>query len=337
MSPSENKIKINNTRCKKIAQVVKTLKLRSGHYERKYLTLDVDPETKMRAHFFVAAICHQTHILKSKKLNLVGWNYLEQVFTELMKQNSELLDPNYLVKLSPNDLGNQLAVLFSDDGTLENSTLDRLEERAGFMIEISRVLVEKYQGRLENMVNQSKGYLFKEGSGLYELLEQFEPFKDPFRKKSTIFIMTISGANLVEIKDPENFISPMDYHVMRVLLRMGCVDVLDKELEQKLKGHTPIASDQEIRQACIEAMHLIATEAGITVLYLDDMFWPLGRSCCHKNILCQSGKCDKDPCTFFETVDIQLHDKCEFQDVCKGSAEEEFRKFWQPIVETHFY
>ena len=316
---------------------MKTLKLRPGHYAREYLTLDVDPETKMRAHFFVAAICHQAHTLKSEKLNLVGWSYLEHAFTELMKQNSKLLDPNYLVELSASGLGNQLAMLFSDDGTLENTTLDRLEERAGFMIEIGKIIIEKYQGRLENMISQSNGYLIKDGRGLYELLEQFEPFNDPFRKKSTIFIMTISGANLVKIKDPENFISPMDYHVMRVLLRMGCVEINDDELEQKLKSHTPIASDQEIRAACIKAMHAIAKEAGINVLYLDDMFWPLGRSCCHRSILCQSNKCDKDPCAFFETVDIQSHDKCEFQEVCKGSQNERYRKFWQPIVETHFY
>ena len=53
------------------------------------------------------------------------------------------------------------------------------------MIDISRVLNEKYDGKIGNLVKSSNGFLIKNGKGLYELLEAFEAYTDPLRKKST--------------------------------------------------------------------------------------------------------------------------------------------------------
>lgn len=103
-----------------------------------------DPETKLRAYLFCVAICHQTHTLIQKSLNLVGFNYLEKVFADLAKMESELLDPAFVAKMTSQELALKLGELFSEAG---ESTLDRLGERADLLIEMSRKLVDGYSGR----------------------------------------------------------------------------------------------------------------------------------------------------------------------------------------------
>ncbi len=81
--------------------------------------------------------------------------------------------------------------------------------------------------------------------------------------------------------------------MQRVLLRTGCVDIVDESLESDLKNKNPIADDHEIREACIESMKLIAETSGLSVFKMNDVFYTMGRSCCNEEMLCQSGICEK--------------------------------------------
>ncbi|OGI15702.1 hypothetical protein A3K63_04720 [Candidatus Micrarchaeota archaeon RBG_16_49_10] len=331
------RVKLNARRCEKVAGIIKTLKFRDSFYQGEYTAIHAEPETKMRAYIYSIAICHQTHTLVSKRRNLVGWDYLKFVFTDLMRKNSELLDPKHLASLTANELSERLRLLFSDDGKPEKCTLDRLEERSNFMIDISRVLNEKYDGKIGNLVKSSNGFLIKNGKGLYELLEAFEAYTDPLRKKSTVFLKKIMEAGLFQPKDPDNIVPIMDYHMQRALLRIGCVEITEKELKRKLANKVPMKSDEEIRNASVEAMKLMSRLSGHPILKMNDLFWSLGRSCCKEKVLCMDGKCNKDPCTLYLTVDLKSHDDCIFNGTCKGSKDAEYRKLWQPIVDTHYY
>ncbi|MBU1132366.1 queuosine salvage family protein [Patescibacteria group bacterium] len=332
-----NQTIVNEKQCRLIAEKLMPLELRQNHFQRLFLNFPADTETKLRAWLFATAICHQTHILINKKKNLVGWDFLEYVYSDLGKENSPLLDPHYLARLTAPELAEKLKPLFADDGNHENCTLDRLEERARFIIEISKQLNEKYEGKVENILQKSNGFLFNNGNGLYELLEQLPPFADPLRKKSTIFIKWIVDGKLMQIKDPQNFVPIMDYHMQRVLLRTGCVEVLDAELRESLRKKKPLASDEPIRNAAVEAIRKISQFSNKDISEIHDFFYPLGRSCCKEKTLCIDKTCDKNPCTFFLFVNIPEHEKCIFEGVCKGNADETYRNFWQPIVGTHYY
>lgn len=331
------KVRIDPERCRKIGMIIQRLKFRPSFYKREFLTFDADKETKLRAYLYSVAICHQTHTLINKRKNLKGWDYLEHVFLDLAKNRSELLKPEYLSDLSVTKLSDQLRPFFSEDKDPEKCTLDRLEERSRFLIEIGKVLKERYGRRVSSILEHSKGFLIDKGRGLYELLEQFSSFSDPEKKKSTFFIKLISDAGLITIKDPENFVPIMDYHMQRVLLRMGCVEISDKKLKNKLLNKEKLDSDTDIRNACIKAIRAISDVSGYEVIRMNDVFWPLGRSCCKEKTLCFDKVCNKNPCTFDLIVDLPSHEKCVFEGVCKGSADEEYRRYWQPIVETHFY
>ncbi len=331
------KVKLNIAQCEKVGKVMKGLKFRPAFCRRRLLTVKVDEETKLRVYFYSAAICHQLYDLVNKKKNLVRWDYLEDVFLNLAEENSELLNPDHLASLSVTELKEKIKPLFFEDGNSDSCALDRLDERCRFLIEIGKILKENYDSKVVNIVKLSDGYLIKNGHGVYEILDKFEAYSDPVKKKATLFIKFMVEADLFEIKDPENFIPIMDYHRQRVLLRMGCVEVVDQELKKKLLNREKIKSDQEVKDVCIKAIRIILKTTDYGIIEAGNVFWAMGRSCCEEKTLCFDKKCNIDPCTFELTFDLLSHKKCFFEKVCKGSSNKEYRKYWQPVVDTNFY
>lgn len=330
------KAEVNVQQCKVIGQMLRNLVIRPSAYEREYITFKAAPEIKLMAYLFSVAICHQTHTLINKRLNLVGFNYLEKVFVDLAKAHSELLDPAYVGRLSKQTLSSRLGLLFSDTGDACDSTLDRLTERSELLIEMSQKLGERHSGHISTLLTTSQGYLSGD-QGIYRLLSDFEAYSDPFRKKSTLFVTLAQSAGLLAIQDINHLVPIMDYHIQRVLLRFGCVEIIDLKLKEALINQEQVDSDEEIRVASIEAVKELALHSGHPAMNIHDFLWPLGRSCCKEKPLCKSGTCDKKPCTFDLFVELPSHKKCHFEGVCKGSLNEEYIKLWQPIVATQYY
>lgn len=329
--------KVNPEQCARVAAITGKLKLRNDFYQREYLQMFTDRETLLGMHFFAVAICHQTHQLYHPVLKLFGWDYLEHVFTKLAKENSEILRPGFLAGLEHEVLISRLKHEFSYDGNPENCSLDRLDERAFLMTESSKRIVDEFDGSLNKLLKKSDGLLLNKGQGLYELFPRFSAFSDPLQKKSTFFVKLLMEAGLIEIGDTENFIPIMDYHMQRVLLRLGCVEIVDVDYRQKIVKQSVLPTDEPIRSLCVEAFRLIADDSGHQITKMNDFFWSLARSCCHKTTLCCNHVCEKSPCTFTQIVEVTNHDRCAFQDVCPGAIREEYRELWQPVVETHFY
>lgn len=333
----KKKIIVNQKQVERIAESLSPLQICDNHNKRPFLVFEASKETKLRAYLFASAICHQTHSLIDIRKNLKGWSVIENVFTNLGTANSKIIDPKYLNNLTPFKLGNQLRVVFSGDDDLKNCTLNRIVERSKIMIQISRVLVDKYESSISNVIELSRGYVSESKGGLYRLLQDFNAFLDPQKKKSTLFVQLLTNAGLFIIKDPESIEPMVDYHMQRLLLRTGCVEVINTELEVALKNRMQIKSDVEVRVASIEALRLMRKLTGKSYFDLGSMLWSLSRSCCRKNILCASGRCDKYPCTFFSTVNISNHNQCVFDGVCVGNKDKTYRDFWEPNVSTSYY
>jgi hypothetical protein len=330
------KAQVNIDQCKAVGKILQKLSIKPSMYQREFITFEADPETKLRAYLFSVAICHQTHILINKKLNLVGFNFLEKVFVDLARARSEILDPAYVVQQTNQGLSSKLARLFSETGKEKDSTLDRLAERSDLLIEMSRKLVDKHSGQISRLLSKGNGRLNGD-QGIYQLLADFMAYADPLRKKSTLFVVLAQNAGLLDIKDVQNMVPIMDYHIQRVLLRLGCVEVLDPKLREALINREKLDSDEEIRNASIEAVKELAFHSGHPDSIIHDFFWPLGRSCCKEKPLCKSGICDKKPCTFELFVHLPSHKNCVFDGICKGSLSEQYIKLWQPLVETQYY
>jgi len=331
-----NKVIINKDQCQLIAKKIKPLQFRANHFNRPFLSFSATPEIKLRAYIFSTAICHQTHSLINKRKNLKGWSVLEDVFTILGEQNSQLLDLQYLHTLSPKQLSEKLKPFFAEDGNPDHCTLDRLEERSNFILQIAKTLLEKYDGQTENLLKKSNGYLNGE-NGLYNLLADFDAYKDPLRKKSMVFIQLADNAKILNIKDRQNITPVMDYHMQRLLLRTGCIEIIDEKLKLALQTKQTLDSDEDVRTASVGAVKIIAQEADKNFFELDEILWSIGRSCCKEKTLCTDKSCNKNPCTFFSFVELDGHDDCIFTDICKGSYDESYRLYWQPMVDTTFY
>ena len=327
---------INKELSKKVGSILKGYHIRPSFFQRPYLSLHTSRETKLRMCFYAAGICHQTRSLIDKSRNLAGWEYLEDVFLKLALEDSDFLHPEYLASKSTEDIIEQLQILFSFDGQPENCTLDRLEERARMLKEMADLLNSKYDNRAIKLMDESDGLLINKGKGLYENLRKLEAYCDPKKKKITFFLKLATDAKTLEIKDKENIIPIMDYHMQRVLLRMGCVEI-DEETRKKLINKYTFSSDTDIREACIESIKIITESSGHDLLSMNDFFWPLGRSCCNESPLCHTGTCSKNPCTFFNMIELSEHKNCIFEKACKGAENENYRQIWEPMVETHFY
>jgi hypothetical protein len=333
---NQNLARLNEARCLQVATAISPLKLSKNFYNRPYLNLDVSEETKYRMHFMATAICHQTHHLHHPGLNLFGWDFIEHVFINLAKDDHRLLKPEYLYHAAVSSIESDLKLAFAHAENPFACSLDRLNERARLMKDAAKILVSKYNGQIGNLFKKSAGRVSGK-QGLYSLLPEFEAFEDPQQKKSTLLIKFLEEEKLVTIQDPENFIPIMDYHMQRVLLRLGCVEITNQEYKNKIRNREVLDSDEPIRGLCIGAFKIIAAGSGHPVTKMNDFFWSLGRSCCHETALCTEKVCDKNPCTFTEIVEVSDHSRCVFQDFCPGATDQEYRKLWQPVVETHYY
>jgi hypothetical protein len=330
-------VALNFAQCEQVAAVLQTMKLNPGFYARDYLTVDAGRETLLSMHFQAVAICHQTHSLHHPGRDLWGWDYIEYVFTGLAKQQSRLLDPAFLATQEITEITHLLAEAFSHTGNAADTTLDRLEERAHLMKEAAEYLVKNYNGKMVDFFAGYHQQLENGNNGLYRRLSNMEAFSDKWHKKSTFLIKLLTESGLIAITDPENLIPIMDYHMQRVLLRLGCVEITDDTLRQKIMARQTLTTDEPVRSFCVEAFRLIAEMSGYEVTKMNDFFWSLGRSCCHQTTLCKDHFCEKTPCTFAQIVHLGDHSSCAFQNVCKGAEDESYRRLWQPVVETHYY
>jgi hypothetical protein len=332
---SASKVTINHTQCKEIANIVSTMEPSAAFYQRSYLQGAGSRETQFRMHFFAVAICHQTHSLHHNAKNLFGWDFIEDTFLQLAAYDSPLLQPDWLAKTSLNEITALLSVAFAED---EDCTLDRLPERAQLMQQAAEVLLREYDGNIETVFKKSNASLLgAKKSGLYKIMPQMKAFSDPQQKKTTFLVKLLEDAGLINITDRENFIPIMDYHMQRVLLRIGCVEIGDANLRDKIMRQQPLPTDEPIRSLCLEAMRLIARLSQQPITRMNDIFWALGRSCCNHTLLCRDGHCEKSPCTLTQIYTIENHSQCLFQKVCKGAIDDDYRNLWEPRVQTHFY
>jgi hypothetical protein len=330
-------VQVNVQQAERIGKVLQQYRISSDFLKREFLSFDADRETKLRIYLLSVAICHQTHRLHHPAKNLWGWDFMEYAFLKMLKKGNPLLNPGYLCICSDSDISTILRETFSPDGKPENSTLDRIDERTQMLQEICRVIKNRHKARVSDLIDQSRGMLVNNGNGLYEVLAQITAFSDPQKKKITFFLKLATEAGLLNIRDTENIIPIMDYHMQRVLLRTGCVEVSDDILRQKLLSRERVDSDEPVRSACIEAVKIIKDISGHSILSMNDFFWPLGRSCCNETLLCQSRDCGKIPCTLMGVIGLEKHHTCILEDVCKGPIFESYRNLFEPAAETHFY
>ena len=325
---------VDANQCEKIGKTVASLDFKESFLKRAFLTLEISDELKTAMYYYAVGICHQTYHLANPELNLYGWDFLEFGFIGIAKQRPELLDAEYLVQLTPAELAVEIRPFFAPQNIAKNCTLDHLQERTQLWLQMAERIKDSGLSHLEYILRSDGQTTY-----FYRELRQTEAYSDPLQKKTSFFMKLLEDAKLIKFAKDENVIPIMDYHMQRVIFRTGCVEVLDDELKSALQNRLAIQDQDELelREACIEAMKLISQYSGYSVFKMNDVFYTMGRSCCNENMICQTGKCEKSPCTLSLAIVLDQHKQCIFEASCRGKNDRDYRKYWQPQVITHYY
>jgi hypothetical protein len=324
-------ISINSSRCTEIGQTISGIEVKRSFLNRKFLTLENYPEQKLRAFFHAVAICHHTYHLAFNQNRLYGWDVIEKVYVSLHETNSELLQLKTFVNLHNNNIRSLLEEAFKEN-VKSACTLDRLEERTHLLVNLEHWIRARYQGSYRILMKEIGNSI----TSFYEIIREPEAFSDPLRKKSSFLIKLLIDSGQFCPEDMNGFVPIMDYHMQRVLLRTGCIEVANDLKEQLLK-RLPMQSDELIRSACIEAMTLVARASGHSLHAMNDFFWPHGRSCCNEKPVCQHKECEKQPCSLSDLLEVPAIHACIFEFVCPGRDQKNYRLLWQPVIRTHYY
>ena len=139
--------------------------------------------------------------------------------------------------------------------------------------------------------------------------------RDLLEKKNLLLAMTLANRpeKFLDVKDPENWKPLVDYHLMRISLRLGLV-YLEKEIQKTIKKREWVhfGIEREIRYAVFNAVSEIIKESDRPMSFIDEKLW-LSRRYCPE----------------MEAPDCP---KCVFDSICKKRID-----LFQPVFRTTAY
>ena len=287
----------------------------------------------------IVAICHQTSPIGERPLQGVvngkerhGWDYLKERFLFEANRDDRLALPEFWQVMSPY----QLADLYKDNKY--GLTLNRINERCFLVNDLGRWL-NKYNYQAVSEAFKACNETISGGDGFITFLKGCEAYTDPLAKKAFFFITLAVNECHWLVRDPQNLLSPVDYHELRGHLRVGTVTVCDQMLSRKLEHSLPITQSEDLllRGAVQQLNDWIASETGISNSILHYLFWNVFRNCCSRSS--QDSHCSScsDKCMLPKRYkDLPIYEgQCLFAKVCNASNQSV--RFVDPPYWGHYY
>jgi hypothetical protein len=348
------KVSINNSRVDSLIELLKVSNVPLKLYEGSGLKWTGGQRELANAYFAIVAICHQTSPIGERGLRgrigedpkpKIGWDYLKEKFLTAAIREPKWTFPEYWTKLTPNELSemyedNSLSegCIHKDEDPDIGRTLNRLNERAAIINDLGARMTESGCEFVDELFTRS-GRRLEGESGFFKILESFQAFKDPVKKKSLFFLSIVKEECGWKIEDEENLISPVDYHEMRGHLRLGTLTLADAELSFKVQHGLAITEpdDIQLRTEAQKANQRIAEESGLDSSRVHYLFWNVFRNCCPRD----SNKTHCSNCG--EGCKLPEHykamptyeGKCIFSKICKSANQPE--KVIDPPYTGTFY
>ncbi|MEZ4670367.1 MAG: queuosine salvage family protein [Anaerolineae bacterium] len=219
--------------------------------------------------------------------------------------------------------------------------MPRMDERIALLRDAAQVLISHWQGSVSTMLDENR-YLRPTGGGgglLNTLITHFKGYSDTLFKKVFVFLKAADVLDLWHPLDPENVMMPVDYHVIRLALRNGTVTVHDERLAAQLRGNEPVSAEDEqrLREVVMEAYHEMIRSSGLSVYFIDEVFWLVGRSCCHYKRPPRCTTCDYSDCTVQPALSYACPGKCPLAATCLGARDDDYRSLLEPNIVTTYY
>ena len=288
----------------------------------------------------VIAICQQTRTARGvvDGQAVRGSDYLVARAVARVRDEPEVLTPSAVVDW---DEG-RIRSFFSDDGHASSSTLDRAAERVRLLTGLARRLVDEYDGTFRTLVARAGGKVAGPG-GVEARLAETEAYADPARKKTWLLLLFLRRIGVVELVDAESIGLPVDYHIMRVLLRAGAVEVVSDDFARRLADGAEVSleDDAALRVAVSRAGTALAAVGGRDMFEIDNLLWMIGRNCCfyEHDPVCQESKpcAHREGCSLVTSTDWDCPDKCPLEGSCRGSKDPAYARLKETCVDTHYY
>jgi len=299
------------------------------------------PDLRM-LYFIVVAICHQTSPIGRPRLEgtidgrfCYGWDYLREKLLGAAKADPYILSREWLVTAEAGDV---IMILHDKE---RGSTISDPKGRAELLRDIGARMYKDGVRHVDEYYDKSGGWLKdRTGSeGLESMLSRFDAYgRDPVKKKLSYFLILMNRYGFWDYRDIKNLGAPVDYHEMRLHLRLGTVRVIDPRLREKVNAGSILTTDEDvaIRMAVRQAIFEIAEYSGRTPADLHYFFWNMARNCCRRDethcISC--GKHGSLP----DRYEMLLTDKrCVFANHCASADLPFTEKPKEPIVDTDLY
>jgi len=196
------------------------------------------------------------------------------------------------------------------------------------------MLLSKYSGSVVELLDSCEGKIGGE-AGLLMRLDLFKAYaEDPLKKKSAAFISELVGKGLAEFSDMENIPPTVDYHVTRMFIRLGVIDV--EEYMDKINSGVEftLEEDTAVRLNVAEAAKEMAKYSEHNIGDQSFLFWQIARNCCRKDkTWCK--QCVKENCTFVKQTPNDCLKRCLFTNVCDNK--ENALSITEPKIKTTYY
>ncbi len=326
------RVQINKEQIRKVAEVIKTLPEQEkglnfysfGKEPKVIVASDMYPSLNhpKTVDFFSFACLHQfgfwfgdengyskplVGTIKGKESK--GSDLLWKSLKKALDADENVFTPEHLKDVSEVELKEKIFV--DDKGTIPFQDMEK-------RFEISR---EYGRWFIENKVSP-KGIVIEANNkkeSLKHFLDEYKKIpgfsQDPLQKKALLLAMALTNRpeGFLTVKDPENWAPIIDYHLMRLALRLGMVELDDSERSIN-EGRKWTGKEQEelIRKAVFQVAEELIQLSGRPMSLIDETMW-LARKYCPEMT---EPECPK----------------CIFQLPCKKDT-----KLFQPVLRTIDY
>lgn len=252
---------------------------------------------------------HQPLIAPIDGVKQKGSDYLWQSYLRPLVKDPEFFTPVRHANLTQAEM---LNLFRADDGT---DPMPALEMHLAQARQYGRdMLALKLTPReVVKQAQTSSGPL----QTFFGLLDHIGGYKeDPLRKKTGLLALILNQRPEVFLSfgNNERVTPVIDYHAMRSCLRVGLIDVVDRELREKLVGRQVLlpADEWAVRQAAYIAIEQIVASSGKSMGAVDWFFFNARKRCPEMTEpVCQS---------------------CQIDPVCAHRKD-----LFQPLLRTTFY
>lgn len=331
-------ITVNHAQCEELGQRLAQVTVRPD----EFIVRPPSPEEKRREAnlwFYLIAICQSTRTLQGTLDGTWyrGWDYMIRAARRMMAQDPDYFSASNMSRIASNDVRS----MFSDDLLPEHSTIDRVDERVAQLHDCAQVLLRLYEGDVCALHRQAEGRL-QGKDGILRRMSAFRAYSDPVQKKSFLFLMFAAKSGIWELADLGALKVAIDYHIMRIALRSGMIEVHDPNLAETLKAREEVKAeiDDQVREVVREGCDLLIKYSGHSVFDVDNILWMMGRDCCFYDHppICGGNPCFKmDKCSFLRGIEYACPGRCLLDGICRGSRDPAYRALWETTLYTEYY